>query len=81
MPTKTFQMNVSQSESESYISHYQRTLTFKHVNGNLEIIYVFFVRHSDRLKFFERTICLHIHGLSMSPLYSENRAITVIHVR
>ena len=25
-----------------------------------------FVRHSDRLKFFERTTCLHIRGLSMS---------------
>ena len=28
-----------------------------------------FVRHSDRSKFSERTTCLHIHGLSMSPLY------------
>ena len=37
---------------------------------------VSFVRHSDRSKFSERTTCLHIRGLSMSPLYSENRAIT-----
>ena len=39
MHTKTFQkrcifLNVSQSESESYISNYPRTVTFKHVNGN-----------------------------------------------
>ena len=37
---------------------------------------VSFVRHSDQSKFSERTTCLHIRGLSMSPLYSENRVIT-----
>ena len=31
------------SESESYINHYPRTLTFKHVNGNLEIIQICFL--------------------------------------
>ena len=35
-----------------------------------------FVRHSDRSKFSERTTCLHIRGLSMSPLYSENHCYT-----
>ena len=37
---------------------------------------VSFVRHSNRSKFSERTTCLHICGLSKSPLYSEKRAIT-----
>ena len=37
---------------------------------------VSFVRHSNRSKFSERTTCLRIRGLSMSPLYSENRATT-----
>ena len=38
LPKRRISLNVSQLESESYISHYPRALTFKHVNGNLEII-------------------------------------------
>ena len=68
MHTKTFQkrcisLNVSQSESESYISHYPRTLTFK-LRNNINMFS--FVRHSDRSKFSERTTCLHIRGLSIA---------------
>ena len=38
LPKRCISLNVSQSESESYINQYRRALTFKHVNGNLEII-------------------------------------------